>query len=42
MSKPTDPEEVPVLGRWSRWYWLLMLALVAQLLFFVWLTEHFK
>jgi hypothetical protein len=42
MTDEAAQKKVPVFGRWRGWYWLLILALVAQLIFFTWLTVHFK
>ncbi len=42
MTDKSDSEDVPVFGRWRGWYWLLILTLVAQLIFFVWLTVYFR
>lgn len=40
----TEPESdrVPVFGRWRGWYTLLLLALLAELSFFLFLTWYFR
>jgi hypothetical protein len=44
-SQPTtDPHETPppILGSWSRLYWLVFAILLAQIVLFAWMTYYFS
>lgn len=38
-EEPTPDEPPPILGSWSRLYWLLIIVLAVQVLLYAWLTE---
>lgn len=39
---PSEKEKIPLFKRWSHWYWFLILLLVAEILFFNWITRYFS
>ncbi len=37
-----EKEKIPLFRKWSHWYWLVVLILVAEIIFFNWITQHFS
>jgi hypothetical protein len=37
-----NEREVPLFKKWRSWYWLVAMVLVAEILFFTWLTNSFS
>lgn len=39
---PEKKEKIPLFKTWRHWYWLVLLLLVVEILFFNWITRHFS
>ncbi|MFN4315107.1 MAG: hypothetical protein ACK4E0_12475 [Chitinophagaceae bacterium] len=39
--KSDENEKIPLFKSWRHWYWLVVIFLVAEIIFFNWLTRYF-
>lgn len=39
---PTEDNRPPVFRRWSGWYWLVILVLVAQIIIYTLISNSFR
>lgn len=41
MQRMPDDERSPIFKKWGYWYWILIVVLAIQLVFYTWLTNFF-